>query len=192
MARAYATKPSKITPVKLSADTLTSIGRLVRAWAEIEDLITLFICKSMGLNESQSVLLIGKQGISRKLQIAAYIAKADSPAAAALHAHIFGDKFYDLHHCRNAVAHGVLLGKTEAGTIAFLTSKTDEPLDGGAIIEVASFTEETIAACARIAEAAIPKIEKTLKLSALREIRLQQTLVALPKGLNQQKDKPRS
>jgi hypothetical protein len=166
-----------------------SIGRLVRAFAEIEDLINLFISRLANISESKTIVLLGRTPISRKLEIAMYLATMAGPNSVTLHKFIFDSSFLECQKCRNAVAHGILLGKTEDNRFAFLTAETLEPTGSSAIQTVISFKKKDIAVYARHAEQAVPQIEKLLQLSPLREKRLQQPLEPHRKGLRQQQQK---
>lgn len=72
--------------------------------------------------------------------------------------------FRDLHQCRNAVAHGTLLGIDEDGMYAFLTDKTDEPLGASTIQLVASYHPKTIELLSRAASEMIEPAAKKLGL----------------------------
>jgi|CXWL01.1.fsa_nt_gi hypothetical protein len=191
MPLAYSSKPSKLKPTTLSSDVLASIGRLVRAFAEIDDLITLYICNLAEISESRAVVLLGRTQASTKLDIAAYLAKMTGVKITALHSEIFGSGYREYRKCRNAVAHGVLLGETEDGQFAFLTSETAEPdaTDKATIQVVYSYSAQIIAIYAQRAEEAIPVITENLKLSSLRQTRLERPLQPHRKGLPQQPNK---
>jgi hypothetical protein len=180
MARNYSATPSKLKAAKLNQKILASIGSLIRAFAEIEDLITLFISNLAGISESKAVVLLGRTNISRKLEIALYLAKMTNQRVTTLHKKLFGSDFSEVLECRNAVAHGVLLGKwndDDKDTLyAFLTSKTEEPTGSSASQVVISFTAERLAEVAQVAEKSIPIVERLLQLEPLRQRRLGQSL----------------
>ena len=114
MPRTYGKKPSYLKPAKLPQKTLVEIGRIVRAVAEIEDLVDLHICNLAGLSESKATVLLGKTAITRRLEMAKYLAQMLPQEALDIHNAAFGTvEFLDIVECRNAVAHGKLLGKND-------------------------------------------------------------------------------
>lgn len=177
MVRFYGDKEERFTATKLPTKVLADIGRLIRAFAEIEDLITLYICQLAEINQSRALVLLGKAAITRRLDMAKYLAQMTGPEITAEHTKIFNSGFRDALECRNCVAHGVLLGKTSDGRYAFLTDKT-VPTNIESAIQVAiSYDAHSIWAYAKVAEQAIPQIEKRLKLQELRAERLQRPLL---------------
>lgn len=183
---AYSPKHSKLIPAKLPVKVLTSIGRLVRAFAEIDDLITLYICNLAEVSESRAIVMLGRTQGSTRVDIAYYLAKMTGEKITAIHKEIFNSSYTECRKCRNAVAHGVFLGKTEEGHFAFLTSDTAEPTGPSAIQIAISFSPRNIEGYAKIAEESIPMIIERLKLSSLRDTRLGRPLRPHRKALKQQ------
>src|SRR6185312_6560503 len=177
----------KLSPAVLDDRALLAIGRLVRACADIEDHITLFICCLASISESQAVALLGRTPVSAKLSIAQYFAKMRSDGATATYAKVFNSNFSKVLTCRNAVAHGVLMGANEDGAFGFLTAKTVDPMAGAAVQLVNFYTVEMLEAFAKVAEDALPLMEQELQTTALRDTRRQQPLAAHPAGQRQQK-----
>jgi hypothetical protein len=177
MPRLYADKAEALTPAALPDETLTEIGRLVRAFADIEELVTLYICNLAEISQSRALVLLGKTALVRRLEIAEYLAYMTGKEIAALHKQIFSSGFRESLECRNAVAHGIVLGKTNDGRFAFLTSKTELPTGTSAIQLAITYHHESIAEFAKVAEAAIPLLEKHLKLGELRAQRYQGSLL---------------
>lgn len=177
MVRTYGDKEERFTATKLPAKVLTDIGRLIRAFAEIEDLITLYICNLAEINQSRALVLLGKAAITRRLEMAEYLAQMTGPEITAEHGKIFNSGFRDALECRNCAAHGVLLGKTSDGRYAFLTDKTAPTSNESAIQIAITYDAESISAYAVVAERAIPQIEKRLKLQELRAERRQRPLL---------------
>ena len=177
MPRSYGHKEEPLKPTKLPVKVLADIGRLVRAFADIEDLVTLYICNLAEINESRAIVLLGKAALTRRLEMAEYLAQMTGKGIAALHKQLFNSMFREALECRNAVAHGILLGKTEAGRYAFLTSKTEIPTGPSAIQLAITYDPESIKVYAKLSEDAVPLIEKHLKLQGLRQARLQRPLL---------------
>jgi hypothetical protein len=191
MDRIYSSTPSKLKRITLTPKTLESIGRLVRACAEIEDLITLHICDLASISETHAAVLLGRTTISKRLEIGAYFAKLTGEKAQRLFEGVFDPALTQILECRNATAHGVLLGETEDGRIAFLTAQTLDPVGSTASKVVISYRPEDIEDIAKAAESAIPTVEKWLKLSTFREKRLEQVLAPHRKGQPQPKPRKR-
>lgn len=114
----------EIRNVRLSQVALTAIGRIVRVCADLEDLVNLWICKLAGTPESTTSVLLGRSNISTKINIAEGLANLSSAESLRLHKRIFDDGITKLLACRNATAHGVLIGRTKAGVWMFNTATT--------------------------------------------------------------------
>ena len=177
MVRFYGNKEEQLTATTLPTKVLADIGRLIRAFAEIEDLITLYICNLAEINQSRALILLGKAAITRRLEMAEYLAQMTGPEITAEHGKIFNSDFRDALECRNCVAHGVLLGKTDDGRYAFLTDKTATPNNESATQIAISYEAKSISTYAIVAQRAIPQIETRLKLQELRAERLLRPLL---------------
>lgn len=176
MAITYSAVERTLKPAKLGRQTLADIGQLVRAFAEIEDLVTLYICGLAEITESRALVLLGRSTISTKIEIAQYLAKMTGKNITETHKAIFNADFFEVQKARNAVAHGALLGVTGDGFYAFLTADRVEP-DGPSAKQVAiCYSAASIRDYAKWAEAAVKMIEKTLKLRSSRGKRLEQPL----------------
>jgi hypothetical protein len=154
MPNTYGHDHRELKPATLDEATLVAIGRLIRAFAEYEEILTLFIGALGKLNSSQLVILLGRTALTRKMDMAENLAKI----AGGEHFHRYDatfntPSFSDWHLCRNAVAHGILLGVDHEGYLAFLTDKTDQPKGSSTIQIVASYLPDTIQKTAAQAEA---------------------------------------
>jgi hypothetical protein len=190
MVKKYASEGASVKVAVIPDEMLADIGRLIRAFAEIEDLINWYIFGLAKISEGVGTVMLGRTPLSTKLKIAAYLAKLRGDHFAATHSEIFPPDFFDVLKCRNAGAHGVLLGITEKGGYAFLTSDTREPEGTNVIAEAIMFTPRGIKARAGIAERNVSLLETKLGLSTLREKRRQQGLDPHRKGQRQQNHKP--
>src|SRR5688572_22950125 len=136
MVTTYASEPSKVRPAKLTQAELAYVGRIVRGGAEIEDMINLFLSRLSKLSEGRIAVLLGRTQLTRRLEIARYFAKLDRSIADDLYQTHFGTKdFEQFVECRNALSHGVFMGKSDKGRLLFLTTKTLSP-DNGLIAQV--------------------------------------------------------
>ena len=187
--KVYAEGPHDATPADLDDQTLTEIGRLIRACAEIEDLVTFFICNLAEMSETRATVLLGRIGITQRIAIAKYLAQLSGGGAVTLCKHAFDADFQTILDCRNAVAHGVFLGTVEEGRLAFLTRKTVLPETDAARQVVEAYLPANIALYARTAEGAIPKLEEYLKVKELRQNRYGKPLSGHPKAKAKTKNK---
>lgn len=172
---------------ELGEPEYAAIGRLIRACAEIEDLVTLSVADLLQTSEAAAVVALGQTPISKKLAIANYLAGTRSADWVARFAECFGDDYKEVITCRNAVAHGVYVGRWGDGRWAFLTAKTEPPIPGATFQVVISFKTEDIELYAASARDLVQYIEKTLGLSTHRKSRHAQSL--LPHRKSQPKQK---
>jgi hypothetical protein len=190
MGKSYGSKPVHLKKAKLTQPLFLAIGKLVRALAEIEDMVDLHICNLAELSESQAMIILGRTAVTRRLEIAERLAMLRNDAAIDVHKAVFNSTYYDLVDCRNAVAHGTLMGKAE-GRLYFLASPSGvKPNDGRAPRDVLSYEPRQIIANAEAAQQLVPHYEQHLKVEELRAERLRRPLTPHPKGLNQGRVKP--
>ena len=165
------------------------MGRLVRTFADIDDFLSLYICRLTNLNESQGFALLGRTAIGTKLQIAHSLAAMTSPQETKELSTLFNANYADALRCRNAAAHGVLLGRTENDELAFLTTEANEPIVGHAVRKVYSYSEVAIIKLAEMSEISLPLIRDSLKLGPLLEKRRRIPLGPSRRGRRRQKYK---
>jgi hypothetical protein len=180
MRKIYSKTGAAIRPYALSDETLLAMGRLVRAFAEIEDIVNLHMCRLANIPEGLSLLMLGRTPMSQKLNLANVFAKARGGQAKVATDQCFDtDQFRILQQCRNVVAHGVLLGMIEGEGEEFVAFRTTTPLapDSQEVsFEVVSYRPQDFPKFAKVAEQSIPRIEALLRVRALREERLAQPL----------------
>jgi hypothetical protein len=164
-----------------------AIGRLIRACADIEDLVTLAVADLMGSSEAAVVVALGQTPISKKLAIGNYLAGTRDADWVARFAECFGQDYKEIIVCRNAVAHGVLVGRWADGRWAFLTARTEPPLPGATFQQVISFKTQDLNLYAGLAEELAKYIEQTLGLATQRKLRHGRSL--LPHRRSQPKPK---
>lgn len=185
MPRTYGSKELEVKPADLPNEVLLAIGCLVRAVAEMEDILDLFIGNLAGLSESRTTIMLGRTAISRKLETAHELAKTREDKALEHFKTAFDEGFNDILECRNVVAHGKFLGKTEEG-YAFLTANPGPVRDDSKIRIVVSYSARTIVALAHLAEIRLPEMERYLQLEERRAERLLRPLLphskAQPRG----------
>lgn len=180
---------------QLDNDALLAIGRIVRACAELEDMLTLFICNLAEISEGKALIMLGRTPFSARSNIAHYLAKMNSQQALEIYRRTFESSVKNGVECRNAVAHGILLGLNQNGEYGFLTSKTSEPEGSAAIQLVACYSTKTLQSIADALEVRLPSFENILKIGSLRDKRRGQSLQGHRKGQARQqrsaKQKPR-
>lgn len=186
MPRTYAVQRAKLSPARLPSKTVTAVGRLIRACAELEDLVTLYLCGLARVEVGPGMALLGRSGMSGRLSVADYLSQTRGKSH--LHKKVFDKAFRDFIQCRNTVAHGALLGKTPGGKFAFLTSDTVTPTGEAVLQKVLAYSHREIVLLAERAEFKIPPIEKQLSLRPLRMARRDQPLEPHP---NPPKKQPR-
>jgi hypothetical protein len=177
--------PSNFKPRKIDKVSLLAIGRIVRACAELEDMLTLFICNLGKVPEGTALVMLGRSSYSTKLSIAQYLAKMRGPAETGIYKAVFDSTLKNGTRCRNHVAHGVYLGMNQDRQYGFLTANTIEPENGAAVQEVHCYSKTTLCAIADAMETFLPLIEIELKIEPLRERRQRRSLPHLHKGRNQ-------
>ncbi|WP_156029827.1 hypothetical protein [Sphingomonas sp. URHD0057] len=166
-----------------------AIGRVVRACAEIEELITMFIAEQARITDGTVAILLGQTALSKKLSIANYLAAARGPEIRAQYENCITPMFKEIIQCRNAVVHGQLLGKSEDGHWAFLSVRTEEPAEVGKSVQlVFSFSRADLVLYADEAKKAVELIEKSLEYEGLRILRRGRSLE--PHRKSQPKAKP--
>jgi hypothetical protein len=167
MPSTYGATHETTQPVVLSDEVLLAIGRLIRAFADIEELLGLFISAHTKLNQSQAVIVLGGTQLTRRLAMAEQIATiAGGEHLDRFNACFKNDWFRDAHTCRNVVAHGILLGETPDGEIAFLTNKTDQPSGNSTVQIVGSYLPKAIIANAETSASNLEPMAQTLGLQS--------------------------
>ena len=166
MKRVYSATGSSVKPITLDGDILQAIGRLIRACSEIEDLLTLYLCELAQMKEGQFVILLGRTPVSKKVKLAKDFAEAHGPEEVDKFDRCFSnEQFKTIFAMRNAVAHGLLLGETDEGKIAFrLVDAVGWGELGQVSILVTSYAPEDFGIVAEMAEDGVPKLEAILKL----------------------------
>lgn len=167
---AYSNQSSGLRPTKLDDATLLGIGRLIRAFTELEDLVTLYLCQVAEISEAHSLILLGKTGITKKIQLISQFTKDRLPDHdLAYKEALANENFNDLLAARNVAAHGLLIGITDTGRLAF-QSTSHQGTDGDTLgVTVDTYEPGDFSTMADIAEDVISQIEARLGLQSARE-----------------------
>lgn len=164
--REHSAVGSGLSPFVISEPMYTAMGRLLRACAEIEDIVGLHLGRLGGLTEGQVLVLMGRSSISRKLKAARQFAAAHGGEVLTSHDNCFENPtLRAVILARNVAAHGILLGATDDGRVAFRVES--EPKIDTDMVSIATETYEPTAFAdfAEIAEDAITQLHEQLKLS---------------------------
>lgn len=192
MPKTYAHEPTDIVVSELDDETLLSIGRLIRAFAEIEDLVFLYLCGLAETSETKATILFASVPLQKKLEMAEYLAQTTGEQIVEMHRTLFDATFKEALQLRNTVAHGVFLGKDpKEHRLLFLTNKTSPPVGTAARVAVEGWLADNIKQYSVAATTFIKELEAQLRLQPLRERRLLTTLQAHPKGRKPQSKKRR-
>jgi hypothetical protein len=177
MRKVYSTQGSGLHPATLPDEALLAVGRLVRAFAEMEDILNMFLWNVAGISELQAIVLTGGLPVSKKMDLAKAFAIQAGEEPTKVYQKVFGDEMFGLIQWhRNIVAHGYLLGKTDKGEFAFKTSTWLPEHKGKVGFQVVCLPLEAIEHYASAAENAIPLMVDFLKFQPLRETRRKQGL----------------
>lgn len=179
----YSQTGAELTPYILQAEDHAAIGRLVAACAQLEVILTCWISHLSGTSVAAVDILLGTTAVSAKEKAALALAEIHGPESLALHNQAFSnDDWAEVFRCRNAVCHGIPLGKSEDGQIAFKTIKQAAKRKGKVTFLVYGYATKVIAKLALIAENGVSTIEPLLGLQASLQKYRGTTLVPHPKG----------
>lgn len=175
--------PTDIHPYELQSEELLAIGRLVRATAYIEYLVTLYLCQLADITEGQAIVLLGRMSASARLKLAETFAQTKGKAFSELHKEAFDNEHYHgLITCRNTAVHGFLMGKTNNGRIAFIVQESAGTDSNKVYQTVRAYLPGDFADAAFVAEGVIPQLIDRFELRPLLEKRRAQALSAHPKA----------
>jgi hypothetical protein len=168
----YGAKRTWLKNEPLPDDVLLSIAKLVRAWAEIEHVVELYLKELTSLTDSQLLLVLGRQPISLKMALAAKLAKLKGKRAYKRYQKAFleddGWMGIGLKY-RNVVAHGRYVGIDTDGKYCFVTKDIIEYTKGRADTEAHAFLPQTLRGMALFSEAMPFLLITALKLESLHE-----------------------
>ena len=186
----YPAKGLETSPYTLTDDDYRIIGRATRACAEFEDIIHLYLCSLASYPHRAANVVLGKMPISAKIKAAKVFAQSRGKEAVERHEGWFeSEQFKMLVLVRNAFAHGILLGLSTDGRLAFEMSDVSG-IEGDTVrLQTESFSMEDAAALVDDCEDAIPRLEAELMLGSLREKRRAQYLRPHLKSQNRGKQK---
>jgi hypothetical protein len=181
MSRRHEPNPSSVTAGALSDAALLAIGRIVRNCAELEDMAMLFVCSLTTLSEAKVLLMLGRNQVTRNIEIATQLARHESSDAASAFLSCFNQDYEQIRSVRNDVAHGVFLGFAYGGDMTFISRKTLGT--GEVVMQAAScFSLAELEKVSEVSAGMVSGFPAVLQIKALRETRSQQFLQPRPKG----------
>lgn len=184
MPRPYGKDIVDIIPGKMLRSEYTAIGRLVRACAELEDILNHWIAKLSVTPPQNLYLLLGTTPVSKKLELAWEFAQVSGTQFEQLHRNSFKHEAWDdVFATRNFLCHAVFQGRTKQGLLVFRTSKIIGRRQGHVMFSVECISAGMIEALAKVAEHAIPSLERDLGVAASREGLRQKTAGPHPKAV---------
>jgi hypothetical protein len=167
---------------KITPEDMTAIGRIIRGFAEIEDLLTHYISLLTTIKISALVVMLGDSGLSRKMQILLGLSKLVDPAHANAISKIFNTTFNDAQQLRNCLAHGSFMGVDEHNRYAFITKKKlEDPVEGSAIMIVKLYSSSELQRAADLIERNVEAFESGAKLAPSRKMLRKGILTDHPK-----------
>jgi hypothetical protein len=173
----YSPEGTSIAPYTLTDAQHAAIGRLIRACAEMEDIINLRLAQLADTSEGITVLFLGRTGLASRLQLLKRLSDGKGDEAIELHRQAFeNEDFANLVEMRNTVAHGRLLGVTAENRVAFVVHEI-QGIDSQRLhMTVHAYEHDAFAIVASLAEYVLPQIEVLFELRSLREKRRAQDL----------------
>ena len=176
----------RLNSVPLSDEALSCIGLIVRACADLEDALNLWICKLSSADEAVSAVMLGRTNVSTKVALALGLAKLKGDETVTRHKEAFDVNLTNLLECRNAVAHGVYQGQTDAGHWTFMTASTLDYQGGALIKKSVAYSTKTLQVTAFSGAARVALLDDLLELKSLRDKRqwqeVEEHLERQPKG----------
>jgi hypothetical protein len=162
----YGDKHETLQPSTLSDSDLLSIGRLVRAFAGIEEIVSIYVSTLAQVPPSKLLIMLGKVALRRRLDMAEALATLDGDDEVKRFRKAFPPDFYHALDIRNAVAHGIFLGVDSQGHLSFLTERTDRPEDGRTIQLVHGITPSDLLEISLKVEANVDATAAILRLTS--------------------------
>lgn len=154
----------------LPAEFIFHTGRIVRALAELEDCLDVYISLCANLNASKRIAIVGRSSLNRKIEIGKSLSKLNAdPKVLGSFNSVFNEDTKAIIRRRDVLCHGVHLGSSDDGEHAFMTMHGQTPDgEGGLSTKVYLFTEEQAIVWAEYAENLIFTAEAMLGIEALR------------------------
>lgn len=187
----YAEENTNIEVANLPIEAMICIGRIIRAVAEIEDIVTLYLSALAKLSEGHAVILFGKEGYAKKVDFARKFATAHGrEKLEEFKLNLENDAIRNVIEMRNVLAHGSYLGRAGDGRWAFQTVRQLELRPTEVVVEAISFGDRDFQHCAASAEKLVEILEAELRVKGARQRRRSGALGRHTKARTSRKVKP--
>ena len=173
----YPTTPPKLSQPPLPDELIALIGRMVRAIADVENLVTLYIIKLTNLTESQAVVLLGRLALKSRIDTAGKLARLSGPDEHDSFKAAFGHDMGRVIECRNALTHGIYLGADEKGQFFFRTDKESEIQTEILGLTTTGYSIDSIRTHVEAVEGHLLGLAERLQLEGMLQVRQQTRLV---------------
>ena len=188
----YAEEGTEIEAVDLPIAALLCVGRIIRAVAEIEDIVTLYLSALAKLSDGHAIILFGRDGYVKKVDLARKFATAHGQEKLnEFKLHLENDAIRNVIEMRNVLAHGSYLGRTEDGRWAFRTVRQLELRSTEVVVEAASFGDQDFEHCATTSEQLVDILETELRVKGARQRRKEGALDRHTKARTPKRRSPR-
>ena len=187
----YAEESTDIEVADLPVEALLCVGRIIRAVAEIENIVTLYLSTLAKLSDGHAVILFGREGYAKKIELARKFASAHGQEKLdEFKLHLENDAIKNVMEMRNVLAHGSYLGRTGDGRWAFQTVRQLELRSTEVVVEAISFGDQDFEHCAATSEELVEILETELRVKGARHQRRSGALGRHTKARTPRKAKP--
>ena len=162
-------EPTVLSPYQLTDELYLASAKILRAAAEIEDIVNLTVAQFADLSESKASVLLGRSPLAARIRIARKLGSLRKDAALKAFDKAFEPPFKDFLRLRNTLAHGALLGVNDDGDIFFQTNEVSGFEDDAVVAEAIGWPPATIKFWGDKAEEYVEYIETTLQLRDKRQ-----------------------
>ena len=162
----YGDKHETLQPSHLTDSNLLAVGRLIRAFVGIEEIVSTYLAILTQVPPNKLVIVLGKTALRRRIEMAGQLAKLEGDDEFKRFEQAFPADFYHALNIRNAVAHGLFIGMDGEGCLSFLTEKTDRPEEGDTIQMVVGIKPEELEDLARKVEMNVAVTARLLRLAS--------------------------
>ncbi len=184
MIEEYPSRPEGLTDKPLPEEFYPLAGRLVRAFADFEDLVLRALAARVGVDSDQVRLLIGFQPLSKLNELLSYVAKTTGPECESMFAPVL-DAIKGPMKVRNIACHATYIGTDASNNLFFLTNKLlTYPSSGQLNFEAVGISIETLANAVERMDIMLPALTEAWQLETSLKTHLQRQLKDHPKAQN--------
>lgn len=146
MVKRYAAEATALDKtVSISEVTMSHIGQIVRAVAEIDHCLTWYLAALAEMKIHQAVIIFSRTNISSKIELARTFATDRGGDILEKFKEAVGSEgLSDIINARNILSHGAYIGSTTDGALAFRLLRHIGVDGTKAAMEVSTFTQDQI------------------------------------------------